>query len=151
MITNVTSMIQLSVAPVFLLAGVAGLLNVFTSRFVRIMDKLEALDNFVHQKELEDKNYKPSSAVVGRRKNLVKRLQHTNSAIFFAGVTGLMVALVIISVFFSSLLSYHADILISVLFVSAMMFLTISLSLFLREIYLASSYIKIKKKNIFIE
>jgi hypothetical protein len=151
MINNVTNLIQLSVAPVFLIAGVAGLLNVFTSRFVRIMDKLESLDNFVHQKELDDKNYKPSDSIIKRRSNLVKRMQHTNSAIFFAGVAGLMVALVIISVFFSSLLSYHADILISILFVSAMLFLTISLLLFLREIYLASSYIRIKKKNIYIE
>ena len=43
-INSVSSMIQLSVAPVFLLAGVAGLLNVFTGRLVRIIDKVDKLD-----------------------------------------------------------------------------------------------------------
>lgn len=56
MITNletstISSMIQLSVAPVFLLAGVAGLLNVFTSRLVRIIDKVDRLDKFENEKK----------------------------------------------------------------------------------------------------
>ena len=37
-INTVSQLIQLSVAPVFLLAGVAGLLNVFTGRLSRIID-----------------------------------------------------------------------------------------------------------------
>lgn len=67
-ITTVSSLIQLSVAPVFLLAGVAGLLNVFTSRLTRIIDKLEGLDDYVHQKEVKDPSYHPSDAVCKRRK-----------------------------------------------------------------------------------
>ena len=40
-VNNVSHLIQLSVAPVFLLAGVAGLLNVFTGRLSRIIDKVD--------------------------------------------------------------------------------------------------------------
>ncbi len=150
-ITTVSSLIQLSVAPVFLLAGVAGLLNVFTSRLTRIIDKLEGLDDYVHQKELQDPAYHPSDAVMSRRENLIKRLQNTNLAIFFATATGLMVALVIISVFFSSLMSYNAETLISILFVMAMFFLIISLLVFVKEIYFTISYIRDKREHIFIE
>lgn len=150
-ITTISSLIQLSVAPVFLLAGVAGLLNVFTSRLTRIIDKLESLDSFVHDKELEDKNYYPSSSIAIRRENLLKRMQNINLSILFATATGLMVALVIISVFFSSLISYNAEAFISVLFILAMFFLILSLVLFLREIYFTISYIRIKRKNIFLE
>jgi len=150
-ITTVSSLIQLSVAPVFLLAGIAGLLNVFTNRLTRIIDKLEGLDNYVHQKEMDDKDYHPSSAVINRRNNLLKRMQNTNLAIFFATATGLMVALVIISVFFSSLMSYNAEAFISVLFVLAMFFLILALLLFLREISFTISYIRDKREHIFIE
>lgn len=150
-ITTVSSLIQLSVAPVFLLAGVAGLLNVFTSRLTRVIDKLEKLDDYVHQKEVENPNYEPSHAVMSRRKNLLKRMQNTNLAIFFATATGLMVALVIISVFFSSLMSYNAETFISILFVLAMVFLIISLLVFVKEIYFTISYIRDKREHIFIE
>ncbi|MCW8838794.1 MAG: DUF2721 domain-containing protein [Thiovulaceae bacterium] len=150
-ITTVSSLIQLSVAPVFLLAGVAGLLNVFTNRLTRIIDKLEGLDDYVHQKELKDSSYRPSNTVTRRRNNLLKRMQNTNLAIFFATATGLMVALVIISVFFSSLMSYNAETFISILFVLAMFFLIMALVVFLREISFTISYIKEKREHIFIE
>ena len=150
-ITTVSSLIQLSVAPVFLLAGVAGLLNVFTNRLTRIIDKLEGLDDYVHKKELKNPAYHPSSAVIAKRESLLKRMQNTNLAIFFATITGLMVALVIISVFSSSIMSYNADTLISALFVLAMFFLIMSLTVFLREISFTISYIKDKREHIFIE
>lgn len=151
MINSISSLIELSVAPVFLLAGVAGLLNVFLGRLTRIIDKLESLDMFVHDRELKDKEYHPSQAVTTRRENLLKRMQNINLSIMFATATGLMIALVIISVFSSSVMSYHAESFISTLFVLAMIFLILSLVLFLREIYFTTSYIKIKRKNIFIE
>ena len=43
---TIVHLIQLSVAPVFLLAGVAGLLNVFTGRLTRIVDKLEKIEAY---------------------------------------------------------------------------------------------------------
>ena len=151
MVSSVTSLIQLSVAPVFLLAGVAGLLNVFMGRLTRIIDRLEALDEFVHKRELEDKEYRPSVVVIKKRENLLKRMQNINLSILFATATGVMVALVIISVFFSSVMSVSAELLISIFFILAMVFLTIALILFLREIYFTISYIRVKRENIFIE
>ena len=44
----ITTFIQIAVAPVFLLAGVAGMLNVFTGRLARIMDRLERMDLHLH-------------------------------------------------------------------------------------------------------
>mgnify|MGYP002662486714 CR=1 FL=1 len=57
-INSVSSMIQLSVAPVFLLAGVAGLLNVFTGRLVRIIDKVDKLDKYEDEHQLINKKTK---------------------------------------------------------------------------------------------
>ena len=50
-VNTVSHLIQLSVAPVFLLAGVAGLLNVFTGRLARIIDKVEKIDAGIENKK----------------------------------------------------------------------------------------------------
>ncbi len=146
---DIVHLIQLAVAPVFLLAGVAGLLNVFTSRLTRIIDKLERLDSFVHEQEVLDENYELSEAVIKRRKFLVMRMENTNLAILFCTATGLMVGMVIMSVFLSALMAFDTKLFISVLFILAMVFLVIALLLFLREIYFTTSFIRTKKENIY--
>jgi uncharacterized membrane protein len=145
-ISTISTLIQLSVAPVFLLAGVAGLLNVFIGRLTRIIDKLERLDKFLHTKEQNEAEY-TNEYMNTRRKFLVMRLQNTNLAIFFCTATGLLVALVILTIFFSALSSAHSETFISVLFILAMVCLIIALLLFLREIYFTTSYIKEKKSQ----
>jgi len=144
---GIIHLIQLSVAPVFLIAGVAGLLNVFTGRMTRIIDKLEKIDAFVNSQEKKNKDYKQDKHLIQRREFLIMRMQNTNQAIFFCTATGLMVALVILSVFASFLFSFHIETFISLCFIFAMCFLIISLILFLREIYFTTSFIKIKKEN----
>ena len=144
--SNIVHLIQLSVAPVFLIAGVAGLLNVFTGRLTRIIDKLEKIDAFVNTQEKKNKEYEQDEKLIQRRKFLIMRMQNTNQAIFFGAATGLMVAFVILSVFAGFLLSFHIDTFISVCFILAMFFLIISLVLFLREIYFTTSFIKRKRE-----
>lgn len=147
-ISTISSLIQLSVAPVFLLAGVAGLLNVFTSRLTRTIDKFEAIDKLITDNETQDKPCtQEHKYLLIRRGFLLMRIQNTNWAIFFATITGLMVALVIISVFFSSIVGVHNALFISITFILAMIFLIISLVLFLREIYFTNLFIKTKKEK----
>lgn len=145
--SSIIHLIQLSVAPVFLIAGVAGLLNVFTGRLTRIIDKLEKIDTYISAKEKKDKEYEQDEKLVERRKFLIMRMQNTNQAIFFCAATGLMVALLILSVFAGFLLSFQIEIFISLCFILAMFFLIISLILFLREIHFTTSFIKNKKEN----
>jgi hypothetical protein len=147
-ISSITSLIQLSVAPVFLIAGVAGLLNVFTGRLARIMDKLERLDRYVSENEKSNPDFILEEILIKRRKFLVMRMQNTNLAIFFGTNTGFMIALVILSIFSTALLDFDAHIIISVLFILSMLSLIVALLLFLREIYYTTSFIKVKKDNV---
>ncbi len=142
-ISTISTLIELAVAPVFLLAGVAGLLNVFIGRLTRIIDKLERIDSL----EIPENEFNKKDFFTKRRAFLVMRMQNTNLAIFFCTATGLMVALVIITIFFTAILSFNAQTLISMLFVLAMFSLIVSLLLFLREIYFTTSYIKEKKED----
>lgn len=147
-VTTISTLIQLSVAPVFLIAGVAGLLNVFAGRLIRIIDRLERLDTHIHYMEEKDPDYVEDERTAKKREFLLKRMVNINFAIFFCTATGLMVALVILTVFFSALLSFDSDAFIAVFFILAMFFLVISLILFLREIYFATDFIKNKKAHL---
>lgn len=135
-INSVSQLIQLSVAPVFLLAGVAGLLNVFTGRLSRIIDKVDRLDKYENENiELLKNNEEIYSKIEQRRKFLTMRMKNTNLAILFCTTTGLLIALVIVTMFLSAIFDFKDSLLIAILFILAMGSLIISLFLFLREIF----------------
>lgn len=142
---EIIDLIQLSVAPVFLLAGVAGLLNVFTGRLTRIVDKLEQMDTYYNAQIKIDPEFQENEK---RRTFLIKRMENINFAIFFATATGLMVAIVILTVFATTLFDFHTEFMISIFFMMAMAFLSLSLILFLREIFFTTSYIRSKKDHL---
>ncbi len=144
-LNTVSHLIQLSVAPVFLLAGVAGLLNVFTGRLARIIDKVERLDAFEENRKKADKNHCPTAEQIKRRSFLTMRMENTNLAILFCTTTGLLVALVIVTIFLSEMLEFEGATLISTLFILAMITLILSFLVFLREIFYTTSFIRSKK------
>jgi len=135
---SVSELIQLSVAPVFLLAAVAGLLNVFTGRLTRIMDQVYKLDEI-------EKTQARTEHMIQRRNFLAMRMSNINLAILFITFTGLMVALVIVTMFLSTLLQFATGAVISILFILAMVSLIISLFVFLREIHYTTSFIKTQR------
>lgn len=142
---TVSTIIQTAVTPVFLIAGVAGLLNVFAMRLARIIDRLENIDNYIDEQIKNNPNYKKTKALKTRRDTLLLRMQNINRAIAFGTITGLLVALVILSVFASSLFGIDSGVFISIVFIMAMVFLALALILFLREVLLSTSYIKLKR------
>ena len=73
---EIVNLIQLSVAPVFLLAGVAGLLNVFLGRLTRIIDKLERMDSILIAKKKKDDSYEEDTKSLQRREFLIMRMQN---------------------------------------------------------------------------
>ncbi len=148
-INSITNMIQLSVAPVFLIAGVAGLLNVFTSRLVRIIDKVDRLDKFESDKKEQGKMDDDLKEMIkARRDFLTMRMNNTNRAIFFGTTTGLLVALVIITIFLSSFFHFEHTSLIANLFILAMSSLVASLVLFLRELFFTTKFVNNKESYI---
>lgn len=141
-VTSVAHLIQLSVAPVFLLAAVGALLNVFTGRLSRIIDKVEKLDQYENATEHPFKDMKQ------RREFLTMRMKNTNLAILFCTTTGLLISLVIVTMFLSALLEFKSSIFISILFILAMLCLSVSLMLFLKEIFFTTTFIKSKKSYV---
>lgn len=141
-VNSVAHLIQLSVAPVFLLAAIAGLLNVFVGRLTRIIDKIEKLQFFEEKKLQTDSSFKMSEKMTSRKAFLLKRLRTTNVAIALITSAGLMVAVVIITMFLSAMLDFQDGTLISTFFILAMIFLISSLLLFLKEISYTTYFAK---------
>ncbi|MBL3518963.1 DUF2721 domain-containing protein [Aliarcobacter lanthieri] len=133
-VNSVSQIIQLSVAPVFLLAGLAGLLNLFTSRLSRIIDKIEKLDKIE-----KDNSFKEDIILLDeikqKRKFLKIRMRNTNLAILFGTTTGLLISLVILTMFLSKIFEFKDSLFIAILFILAMISLILSLILFLKEIF----------------
>lgn len=134
----VSHLIQLSVAPVFLLAGVGALLGVFTGRFSRIIDKAEKLNERLQEQRTERSGVdRRTDELRAQRNYLAKRARNMNHAIMAITLTGFLVASVIMVMFLSAFLEFNGAVLIATLFLLAMTAFMIGLLLFLREIYMA--------------
>ena len=83
-----------------------------------------------------------------RRKFLTMRMKNTNLAILFCTSTGLLIAMVIVTMFLSAIFNFKDSLFIAVLFILAMLSLITSLFLFLREIFYTTSFIKSKQSYI---
>ena len=132
-VITITHAIQQAVAPVFLLAGIGGILNVLTGRLARIIDRSRAL----HQR-LEHATDERAAAIRTELHTLTKRGRVVHRAIGFSTGSALLVCVVIAHLFINAVMGWHAGTPVAVLFILAMIFLIVSLTGFLREIQLAT-------------
>jgi amino acid transporter len=137
-ITSLATVIQLAVAPVFLLAGIAGLLSVMSGRLGRIIDRARVVERRVLKLDEGDE------LVLSQRelKTLWRRAAFINWAIVFCTAAGLLVCMLIASLFIAELLLINMTQVIAALFVLALFALIIALSLFLVEVQLATRTIR---------
>jgi len=134
-VTSVTHVIQLAVAPVFLLTAIATLISALNTRLGRIVDRIRVL-------QAQGPAAARSEAAATREDEfavLSRRVHLSYLAILSAGIAGLFICLVVAMAFIGVLLEVDLAKLLAVLFVLAMVSMITSLSLFLREIYLAVS------------
>jgi hypothetical protein len=133
-IANLAQVIQLAVAPVFLLAGVGATLNVLASRVGRIIDRARALEDklpLATPEQAEDLHR--LLRVLSKRATLINR------AIGLSVMCGLLVSLVVAALFISSALGINLDAPIAITFVVALLSLAAALVYFLGEVILATS------------
>ena len=131
-IDDIAHIIQLSIAPVFLLTGVGTLLNVLSGRLARIIDRARVLEQ-----RLEPKEAAHSDAIVTELCVLERRGKLIYHAVKLSTISALMVCFVIAALFASSMLHYSIHLVVSGLFIAAMLTSIVSLTLFLREVYFA--------------
>lgn len=130
--------VQLAVAPVFLLTGIAAILSVMTNRLGRVIDRARVLEG-----KLEEVS--PESLTALRRDIAVlsRRAKLNGRGITLCTTTALLVCTVIAILFLSAFLRFDASVPVALLFIAAMLCLFLGLLCFLREIYLATKSLRI--------
>jgi Protein of unknown function (DUF2721) len=132
------SVIQLSVAPVFLLAGIAGLLNVLSQRLARVVDRARVIERRIPQA----KSDKQRELLHTETETLWTRISLVNWAIRLCVSSALIVCVVIVALFVGDFVTFNIAALVALLFVVAMVLIIIGLVFLLREISLATSHMR---------
>ena len=131
-IPQITNVIQLAVAPVFMLTAVGTILAALNMRLGRAVDRRRALEEGLAGRMADD----------GARAELAqiaRRIRFVYLSIVFAVLSGLFVCLLIAGAFIGAFVAANLARMVAALFVLAVASLTVSLLLFLREIFLAVS------------
>lgn len=138
-VSNVAYFIQLSVAPVFLLTGVAAMLGVLTNRLSRIIDRARAIEA-QHAVEADAGRRASQHAIL---RVLSRRARLVSWSISLCTTCSLFVSTIIVLLFLEALLATYFRGVVPVLFIIAMLAFIMGLLVFLREIYLATASLRI--------
>lgn len=139
-VTDIAHIIDLSVAPVFLILGIGTLLNVMTTRLARVIDRSRVLESIVTDPH-------PNPALDRARDELVvldKRMALSQRAIMLCTVTALLVCLIVAALFLSTLANFQIGDLIALTFIAAMACLIVGLTTFLAEVLIATRTIRVR-------
>lgn len=129
---DMTRAIQLALAPVFLVTGIAGILNVMAGRLARIIDRSRVLT------ERRGTPATPGHASVGAELGQLERRRHlTSVGITACTIAALLVCVVIALLFLEVMLGVPLKWLSGVLFTAAIVALIVGLAFFLREVHWA--------------
>jgi hypothetical protein len=133
-VPEIFTVIQLAVAPVFLLTAIGTVLAALNIRLGRAVDRRRHLEGQLPAMPPEEQpSARQELAVIARR------IRFVYFAITAAVISGLFVCLLIAGAFIGAFVQVRLSYTIGAMFVLAMLALIASLLLFLREIFLAVS------------
>jgi len=135
-LTDITRVIQLAIAPVFLLTAIGTLIAVLNVRLGRNVDRRRVLEEDL--RGTADNKQTDEQRVHQRETRLLtRRIRLIYFAMLSAGFGALLVCLVVAGSFVGALVAVDISREIAVLFILAMFAVIGCLGMFLREVYLA--------------
>jgi hypothetical protein len=131
-VTDIARLIQLAIAPVFLLTAVGTIIGVLSTRLGRAVDRARSLEDRLRQLPPDgQKAVREELDVLSRRVRLVY------GSIVLAVICALFVGLLIAVAFVDAFINIDLSKFIGLLFIGAMVAFIFALLVFLREIFLA--------------
>jgi hypothetical protein len=133
-VPEIAGVIQLAIAPVFLLTAIGTLIAALNIRLGRAVDRRRSLERLLPRL--------PAAEVDAARAELdtiALRIRYVYLSILFAVVSALFVCLLIAGAFLGAFVRTDLSSAIGILFVAAVVAMVVCLMLFLREIFLAVS------------
>lgn len=138
-VVSISHLIQLSVAPVFLLTGVGSILGVLAGRVGRIVDRARKIES-----ELPHAPAPQHAEMHTELRRLSERARLTYWAIALCTVCALLVCTMIALLFIGDSFAVGTAKIVALLFVTAMLSLICGLLCFLREVYMAVRYLRLE-------
>lgn len=137
-LTEISRVIQMAIAPAFMLAGIGTFLNVMTTRLSRVIDRaLETsrdgdLAVSAHEED----------AVARLRDLLAIRAKLLNRAIALCTVAAVLICSLIAIMFLDALIQIDLSTVIGLLFIVAMLTMMSGLVLLMREVFVATAALR---------
>lgn len=141
-VTSIAHQIQLAVAPVFLLAGIAGIINVLAHRLARVVDRSRQLEA-----EPPDADEAVRRLYFAELRILDARMKVVNWSLTCCTAGALFVCVLVGIMFVAGVGKIGFAQLIAILFVLTMLLLVIGLLLFLYEVRLATRALKVSRQR----
>ena len=136
---TVAQVIQLAVAPVFLLAGIGAFLNVCAGRLSRIVDRARTIEP-----ELLAARGSEHDRLLGEIRTLDKRMALVSRAIFLSVLAAVLICAVVVLLFAAGLTGIHLGTPIALLFIGAMVAVGLGFAVFLFETRVGSRSVRIR-------
>ena len=133
-VDDIAHVIQLSVAPVFLLTSIATMINAMNTRLGRIVDRRRKVLEVRKSTGREHDETTDLELQMLSRRSYISYL-----GIFFAVLSALLICLVMIGAFVGALISVDLSKAVAIVFILALSSVVVALGLFLREVYLGVS------------
>ncbi len=134
-VTDITRIIQLAVAPVFLLTAIGTILSALNNRLGRIVDRRRVIEDRLRKGKAEGEQ--PAKEDLDELELLARRIRLIYHAIVLAIVCALFICLLVASAFLGVFVAVDIARLIGILFILAMFALIGSLWMLLKEVFLA--------------
>jgi hypothetical protein len=137
-VSEIAGVIQLSVAPVFLLAGVGAIVNAMSTRLGRTVDRARTLEG-----ELASADAARRERIHAELHTISVRARLIGRAIALAVLCALLVTVLLIVAFVDAFIEANLSFVLATIFVAALAAFSGSLLVFLREILIASANLRI--------
>jgi hypothetical protein len=131
-VSTIAQTIQLSLAPVFMLAAIGQLLNVLAGRLSRVIDRARSLADRV-----EASTQPPHVHLIWELRLLDRRMSIINAALFLAVASAVMTGTVIALLFIANLVKLHLGPVVAIAFILAVTLLILCLFAFIVEVRLS--------------
>ncbi len=138
---TIIALLQTALTPAFLLVALGSLLNLFTGRLARIVDRSRKL-----QSKYSETSGREHDLVVRELRDLEKRIGIVNIAIGLGVLSAITVCILISLLFAMGLGSFDLTLYVSAAFVIAMVFMASALIMFLREVNYAIVNLHIREE-----
>ncbi|MBT0587600.1 DUF2721 domain-containing protein [Alteromonas oceanisediminis] len=140
---SAVELIQLSLAPVFLLVGIGQIINVVTGRLARIIDRARWIEE--HQKQTSPAQRSQQGLEMT---SLRRRMRFANWSINFLTGAAVAVCVDVILLLLNGLIDTSLDVTILVTFIFGLVLITGGLIAFFLEVSLATATLKVSSSGL---